>query len=198
MFTGLVESVAVLAGLDQMALSIKDPGAWPEEPWVEGESIAVSGCCLTLVDWSGGVLRFDLSEETLARTGLGGKSPGSLVNLERAMKVGDRLGGHIVQGHVDRVGRCVGAAKTEGGWIYRFDAGPGAEPWLLEKGSICVDGISLTMVEPRGTEFDVAVIPHTLEHTSLQQTQAGDAVNIEFDLLLKHSAHLHSLRQGRS
>lgn len=172
--------------------------AWPGEPWVEGESIAVSGCCLTLVDWSEGRLSFDLSEETLARTCLGAKEAGTLVNLERAMRVGDRLGGHIVQGHVDRVGRCVGAKEHAGSWTYRFDAGEGAEPWLLEKGSICVDGISLTMVEPRGTEFDVAVIPHTLEHTSLRQTQAGDPVNIEFDLLLKHSAHLHSLRPGRS
>src|SRR5690606_14236959 len=129
---------------------------------------------------------------------MGAKAAGCQVTLERAMRLGDRLGGHLVQRHVDRVARCVGAKEHAGSWTYRSDAGAGAAAWLLEAGCSCVDGIRHTIVEPRGTEFDVAVSPHTLAHTSLGQTQAGDPVNIEFDMLLNHSAHLHSLRPRRS
>lgn len=174
-------------------LLVSAPVDWPDTPWREGESLAVNGVCLTLVDWDEG-LRFDLSSETLARTTLGNLGPGSPVNLERAMSATDRFGGHWVQGHVDQVGSLVSLSERDDTWTFRFDAGEGANAFLVDKGSITVDGISLTVVEPEGTEFDVAVIPHTYRHTNLSRMRPGDAVNIEFDILAKYVDRMISLR----
>jgi riboflavin synthase len=181
--------LGTVEGWEGPRLSVSAPlGAWPQDPLQLGESVSVNGCCLTVVDL-GGRLIFDLSEETLARTSLGGLRPGSRVNLERAMRVGDRLGGHIVQGHVDQVGVCEGIQTLEGSWIFEFLA-PGGGKYLADKGSISVQGVSLTVVEPQGDRFSVAVIPHTFEATTLGLMEEGEAVNLEFDILVKHVERL--------
>jgi len=150
-----------------------------------GESIAVNGACLTVTGRRGRRFTADVSPETLRRTTLGGLAPGTRVNLERALRLGDRLGGHIVQGHVDGVGR-VEAIDPDGDWLaYRFRAARAVAPYLIEKGSIAVDGVSLTVAACRGSRFTVALVPHTLAQTNLAARRPGDLVNLEADVLLK-------------
>jgi riboflavin synthase len=191
MFTGLVQATSKIVKASREVLVVADPEAWPCDGWQKGESIAVDGCCLTLVDWSGG-LKFELSEETLARTTLGRASIGDRVNLERAMKASDRFGGHIVQGHVDTVGTCIGIEPLDQSVTYRFEAGSEADSLLIDKGSITVDGISLTVIDPADGAFETAIIPHTLAQTSLGDLKVGSRVNLEFDVLAKHVAKLTS------
>jgi riboflavin synthase len=162
-------------------LTLDAPDAWPGEAWVVGESLAVDGCCLTVVSLTDGLV-FDLSEETLARTTLGSFVPGRAVNLERAMKASDRLGGHIVQGHVDTVGTLV---SREGAFV--FEVGPDWSRYLVDKGSVAVNGVSLTVVQPSGGSFLCALVPHTLEVTNLGGAQPGDRLNVEFDVLAKYA-----------
>lgn len=188
MFTGLVQGMGEVVSLNGLKLVLKTPDIWPDDPIQMGESICVAGVCLTVVGMDGG-LHFDLSEETLARTTLGGWKPGRKVNLERAMKASDRFGGHIVQGHVDGLCRCTGVDELEGSWNFKFLA-PGGAKHLVDKGSVALDGISLTIVDPVGEEFTVAIIPHTWDVTTLQYTKPGDAVNLEFDVLSKHAVRL--------
>ena len=163
------------------------------EDCVLGESVAVNGVCLTVVDFAGG-LGFDVSEETYDRSALGGLVTGSRVNLERAMRPMDRFGGHIVQGHVDQVGTVVSVKELEGSWVFRFDVGAAGDKYLIDKGSVTVNGVSLTVIHPDGGHFDVAVIPHTFEVTTLGELKPEDAVNIEFDVLAKHVEKLLSFR----
>jgi riboflavin synthase len=185
MFTGIVQTVATVRSLVG-GLLIVDPKEIPGgEPWHMGESVAISGCCLTIVGFEDG-LRFDLSEETLKRTSIGDMKPGSLVNIERAMSQDERFGGHIVQGHVDATGTVLSVTKTEQAWIFRFQAPAEFDRYLIDKGSVSVDGISLTVVEPDKGAFDVWIIPHTFEVTNFQQTKPGDKVNLEFDVIAKY------------
>lgn len=149
-----------------------------------GESIAVDGCCLTTV--CAGALEFEISPETFSRTVAGSYQVGSRVNLERAMKASDRFGGHIVQGHVDTMGSMVGQG-VDGEWVtMTFDAGLDGDRYLIDKGSVTVNGVSLTVVKPEGGLFSVALIPHTLAVTNLGGLQVGDSVNLEFDVVAKH------------
>jgi riboflavin synthase len=151
-----------------------------------GESIAVNGACLTVTSRRGRRFTVDVSPETFRRTTLGRLAPGARVNLERSLRMGDRLGGHIVQGHVDGVGRLE-AISPDGDWFaYRFRAPRALSPYLIEKGSIAVDGVSLTVFACRGPAFTVALIPHTLAETTLGERKPGDRVNLEADVLLKH------------
>ena len=164
----------------------------PADPIAEGESIAVDGCCLTTV--CAGALEFEISPETFSRTVAGSYEVGSKVNLERAMKASDRFGGHIVQGHVDVVGSVVGQG-VDGEWItLTFDAGLDGDKYLIDKGSVTVNGVSLTVVKPEGGIFSVALIPHTLAATNLGGLEAGSSVNLEFDVLAKH---VEKLMAGR-
>jgi riboflavin synthase len=150
-----------------------------------GESIAVNGACLTVTVRRGRRFTVDVSPETLRRTTLGHLAPGTRINLERALRVGDRMGGHIVQGHVDGVGRLESIAR-DGDWLlYRFQAPRTLVPYLVEKGSIAVDGVSLTVFACRGPSFTVALIPHTLAETTLGERKPRDRVNLEVDVLLK-------------
>lgn len=151
-----------------------------------GESVAVNGACLTVTSGTGARFTVDVSPESLRRTTCGSLSRGSQVNLERSLRMGDRLGGHIVLGHVDGVG-TVDRIKPEGDWVlYRFRAPKPIWPYLVEKGSIAVDGISLTVYDCRDGRFTVALIPHTLAETTLANRVPGDRVNLEADVLLKH------------
>lgn len=185
MFTGIVQAVGQILSVEQR-LSIKVPSIPEWEPWVLGESVAVDGCCLTVVSADDGTLGFDVSEETARRTTFGQFKPGDQVNLERAMRPSDRFGGHIVQGHVDTAGELISIQPTGQAPVYRFRVDASMDRYLIDKGSIAINGISLTVVSPRGGEFDVAIIPHTLSATNLQDLSVGGKVNIEFDVIAKH------------
>ncbi len=153
---------------------------------VLGESIAVDGACLTVTSGNGKHFTVDASPETLRRTTIGALARGSRVNLERSLRLGDRLGGHIVLGHVDGVGR-LDAITPEGDWVlFRFRAPKPIWPYLVEKGSIAVDGVSLTIFKCQDGRFTSALIPHTLQETTLADRVPGDRVNLEADVLLKH------------
>jgi riboflavin synthase len=173
MFTGLVQQVGELVSLENQRILIS--ASFPDDDPIQiGESIAINGCCLTVVSCSDGILAFDLSEETLRLTTTGQTKP---------LKANDRLGGHFVQGHVDGMGRLVSIKDST---VFTFSYPPEDSPLVCPKGSITIDGVSLTIVDPRESEFDVWVIPHTLQHTNLGSKQPGDFVNLEFDILAKH------------
>jgi len=196
MFTGLVETTGTLArrtarGGDAR-LTIRAAGlVTPEDPLVLGESIAVDGVCLT-VDTipEADSFEVDASTETLAKTTLGALALGAPVNLERALAVGARLGGHIVSGHVDGVGRVASVATVGGAWKVVFEAPVELARYIAAKGSICVSGVSLTVNHVAGASFDVMLIPHTLAKTSLKDLAAGQRVNLEVDLLARYVARL--------
>jgi riboflavin synthase len=187
MFTGLVEARSpVRAAADRGAgrrLCVLRPPGFDVRA---GDSICVSGVCLTVAGDPDGDLEFDLSAETLARTSLGEIGAGEELNLERAMRLSDRLDGHLVAGHVDGRGRVAAVRDPrDGGRTITIEVEPGFERYLVDKGSVAVDGVSLTVVSPRGRMFDVAVIPVTLEKTTLGRAEPGRVVNLEADLIGK-------------
>ncbi|MEX0937421.1 MAG: riboflavin synthase [Pirellulales bacterium] len=188
MFTGLVESfaevTAVVAEPPGLRLTVRDPAIAAEAR--QGESIAVSGCCLTAVEIRDGQVAFQAGPETLARTTLGQLKAGSKVNLERSLRVGDRLGGHFVTGHVDAVGKLLDRMDEQDWSTFWFGVPAGLTRQMASKGSIAVDGVSLTLVEVHDNRFSVALIPHTLHVTTLGTLRVGDAVNLETDLLAKY------------
>ncbi len=151
-----------------------------------GESVAVNGCCLTVTAHDAETCRFEAGPETLRRTNLGDLRNGDRVNLERSLRVGDRLGGHIVQGHIDGVGR-IERILSDGAWVMIwFACPPELSAQMVSKGSVAVDGVSLTLVDVEDGRFSVALIPHTLAHTTLGFKRPGDPVNLETDLLAKY------------
>jgi len=188
MFTGLVEALGTVALVRDeppgKRLVIREAELAAEAKI--GESIAVSGCCLTVVAIDGDTLAFEAGPETLSRTVLGGLQAGDAVNLERSLRVGHRLGGHFVTGHVDGLG-ALDARADEGDWsTFWFRAPRPLMAHLVSKGSIAVDGVSLTVVEVEAERFSVQLIPHTLGATTLGRLLPGDAVNLETDLLAKY------------
>jgi len=188
MFTGLVEALGRIESVVEEEAGRRLTVLWPElaEPFVMGESIAVNGCCLTVVAIDGNRFETQAGPETLVRTNLGALNPGDAVNLERSLRVGDRLGGHFVQGHVDATA-VLSERRIEGEWEFlAFQVDPKWTPLMVEKGSIAVDGISLTLVEVSDGGFSVMLIPHTLAMTTLGNRRVGDTVNVETDMLAKH------------
>ena len=197
MFTGLVETTLAVLSLEPKGsggfgarLRLPQPEFAPDlPPWEPelGESLSISGCCLSLAALEpDGALIFDLSAETLERTWFRDARPGRAVNLERSVRLADRLGGHLVSGHVDGRGEIVGIEDPgDGGRLFTFEVEPGFERYLIEKGSVAVDGISLTVVEPQGRRFGVAVIPETLARTSLGTASVGQSVHLEADQIGK-------------
>jgi riboflavin synthase len=187
MFTGIIASTGRIARLAPRTGGVRLTVV-PRRSLgrlVLGESIAVSGACLTVTGRAGRGFTVDVSPETLRRTTLGSWVPGTTVNLERAMKLGDRLGGHIVQGHVDGVGTLERITPDRQWILYRFRAPAAVIPYLVEKGSVAIDGVSLTVFSCRRGTFSVALIPHTLAQTTLVARQPGDRVNVEADVLMK-------------
>jgi riboflavin synthase len=192
MFTGIVcevgTVVAAAGGADGLRLEIEAPDT--AAATAVGDSVAISGCCLTVISVDDGRLAFDAVPETLERTSLGRLETGSRVNLETAVRAGEPLGGHYVQGHVDGVG-TVRRVDPEGvGARMWFDAPPEVVPYIVEKGSIAVEGTSLTVAAVEDGRFAVALVPHTLEATTLGALEAGDPVNLEADVLAKYVERL--------
>jgi riboflavin synthase len=190
MFTGLVEALGKVDAIESngpgRVLDIAEPRLAPELS--RGESVAVNGVCLTAIDIARETFRFQVGPETLRLTNLGELEPGKRVNLERAIKAGDRLGGHVVQGHIDGLGR-VQTRDRQGDWeTIRFSCPAELTRQMVRKGSVAVDGISLTLVDVTATGFSVALIPHTLAVTTLGFKQAGESVNVETDLFAKYIA----------
>ena len=190
MFTGLVEALGHIERVSDERDGRRISIVWPELPDLDpikmGESIAVNGCCLTAIRCSGTEFDVQAGPETLKRTNLDDRKSGDLVNLERALKVGDRLGGHFVQGHIDTTA-VLRQRQRQGDWEFlEFDVDPSWTKLMVQKGSIAVDGISLTLVDVGISAFSVMLIPHTLRMTTLGPCAVGDRVNIEVDMLAKH------------
>ena len=188
MFTGLVETMGHVHALEPRTAGIRlviDAPAIAEGIQI-GDSIANNGCCLTVVQIHETLLGFDAGPETLACTNLGQKQVGDNINLERSVCLGDRLGGHLVTGHVDGLGELIKREDEEDWSTFWFKTPPNLSRQMASKGSITVDGISLTLVDVTAAQFSVALIPHTLEVTTLGNLQVGDQVNLETDLLAKY------------
>ena len=198
MFTGLIEGVGRLAASEPRGGDVRlriDAGTLPFADVALGESIAVSGVCLTVVEFDAASFAADASTETLSLTTLGGLKAGQAVNLERAMRPTDRLGGHLVSGHVDGVGRVLSVHDDARSQRWRFAAPAALLKYIATKGSICVDGVSLTVNAVDGEGFEVALIPHTVAHTAFSSTAVGDAVNLEVDLVARYVERLLSARE---
>lgn len=189
MFTGLVQTLGTVRaaeddGFGGRTLRVREPAVAPQ--LALGESVAVNGVCLTVVAHDAEAFDFQVGPETVHRTVLGTLAEGDRVNLERSLRVGDAIGGHFVTGHVDTVGRIAGREKS-GEWeTVWFEYDPQCDDLLVSKGSIAVDGVSLTVVDVEPGRFSVMLIPHTLAHTTLGTKTLGDRINLEFDLLAKH------------
>ena len=187
MFTGIVEEVGVVAKISETAMTIR--ASKVTEDLKLGDSIAVNGACLTAVSIGGNrknEFSVDLSPETMRRTALGDLSPGRPVNLERALLVSDRMGGHIVQGHVDGTGRVMSTKPEGDSVIFRIRVPKRLSRYIVDKGSIAVDGVSLTVAKVNGDVFSVALVPHTLQMTILGDISIRHRVNIEVDIMAKY------------
>jgi riboflavin synthase len=201
MFTGLIQTTGIwekfTAGAEAGSLTLK---AGPWTPLLtKGESIAVDGVCLTVVDFTERTVRFDVLMETLHRTSFGERKPGDWVNLERALRLGDSMGGHIVSGHVDGTGTVRSLTRAGRDWIVEIACSDELLNGIVPKGSIALDGISLTIAELRSESFTVHIIPHTWESTSLSQARVGRQVNLETDMIGKYVArYLKNVMPSRS
>jgi riboflavin synthase len=188
MFTGLIEGTGTLQRIDRLeadALMIIQAN-FDMGKIVLGESIAVDGACLTVVSFKGNVFSADISAETLGRTTLGRKAPGSRLNLERALRVGNRLGGHIVSGHVDGIGVLKDQRREGRSLRLFFSVPPGVSRYIVEKGSIAINGISLTVNGCTEDSFDVNIVPHTARETTIDEWRIGTSVNLETDIIGKY------------
>ena len=198
MFTGLIAGVGRLAAREARGGDARlriDAGSLPFDAVALGESIAVNGCCLTVVAFDTRSFAVDASNETLALTTLGELAIGAPVNLERAMLPTDRLGGHLVSGHVDGLAVATKRWDDARAERWRFEATMALLRYVAHKGSVCVDGVSLTVNQVDDTCFEVALIPHTIAHTAFHALREGDAVNIEVDLLARYVERLLATRE---
>ncbi len=197
MFTGLVIETGLIRALElrgeSARLTVRADAAGPQS--APGDSIAVNGCCLTVAAREGGVISFDLLAETLRCTNLGDLAPGAKVNIEPALTAGAKLGGHFVQGHVDTTARVLDFSPHGVDHRIEIELPAGFAQYVVSKGSIAVDGISLTVAELRGHSFVCWIIPHTREVTNLAMCQTGKRVNLEFDMLAKYVERIVTLRR---
>ncbi|MCX3263572.1 riboflavin synthase [Pedobacter agri] len=191
MFTGIIENLGEVKAIknDHTNVHFTISSAISHELKID-QSVAHNGVCLTVVALNDDTHTVTAIDETLKKTNLGDLKVGSKINLERCMQMNARLDGHIVQGHVDQTAVCIKREELDGSWEYRFKYDASAGNVTVEKGSACVNGISLTVVNSQADEFSVFIIPYTFEHTNLHQVQVGDAVNLEFDIIGKYVARL--------
>ncbi len=191
MFSGIVESLGQIRSVKQEAGNVhfEVEAAFAGDLKID-QSVAHNGACLTVVALTEGAYTVTAIAETLRKTNLGNLQPGSKVNLERCIRLGDRLDGHIVQGHVDLTGTCTEIRDDNGSWLISFNYDPASGFVTVPKGSVCVNGVSLTVVESKSGMFSVAIIPYTWEHTNFHTLSVGDAVNLEFDVIGKYVAVL--------
>ena len=196
MFTGIIETVGIITDLkkDNDNLHITVSSSITNELKID-QSVAHNGVCLTVVAIEKDTFTVTAIKETILKTNLGDWKIGDLINLERAMKLGDRLDGHIVQGHVDQTGSCKSIEEANGSWYYTFEYDKNLNNITIEKGSITVNGVSLTVVNSKENEFSVAIIPYTYENTNFKNFAIGTKINLEFDVVGKYVARLHSLHQ---
>ena len=195
MFTGIIESLGTVKEVrqDQDNLHLTISASITPELKID-QSVAHNGVCLTVVAIETDSYTVTAIRETIEKTNLGDWKSGDLVNLERAMKLGDRLDGHIVQGHVDQIGVCKSVENANGSWYYTFEYSEKLNNITIEKGSITVNGVSLTVVNSKQNEFSVAIIPYTYKHTNFQHFKVGTKINLEFDVIGKYVSRLHQLR----
>lgn len=192
MFTGIIEHIGEVVKLKKELDNIHISISTPITPELKiDQSIAHNGVCLTVVGLDENVYTVTAIKETLDKTNLGGLKVGQKVNIERCMKLGDRLDGHLVQGHVDQTAKCVYVREEKGWHTYTFEYGQ-SQHVTVEKGSICVNGVSLTVVNSQKKSFSVAVIPYTYEHTNFHDLEVGSIVNLEFDIIGKYIAKIKS------
>ena len=194
MFTGIIETLGIVTEIkkEQNNLHLTLSSSITPELKID-QSVAHNGICLTVVAINETKYTVTAIGETINKTNIGNWNVNDEVNLERAMKLGDRLDGHIVQGHVDQIATCIEAYETNGSWHYTFEYDPNRSNITIEKGSITVNGVSLTVVNSEKNKFSVAIIPYTYEHTNFHNFKVGTVVNLEFDVIGKYVARLHSL-----
>lgn len=187
MFTGIIECLGKVQSINQSGDNID---FWITTPITHelkiDQSVAHNGVCLTVVAIAGDAYKVTAVAETLAKTNIGILEAGDTINIERALKVGDRLDGHFVQGHVDTTGTCETVQQLDGSWLYNFSFPEAFAALMIEKGSICINGVSLTAFNVQRDTFTVTIIPYTYEHTTFRQLKAGDSINLEFDVLGKY------------
>ncbi|KGO91078.1 riboflavin synthase [Flavobacterium subsaxonicum] len=195
MFTGIIETAATITHIEKENDNIHYTLTCPIVAELKiDQSLSHDGVCLTVVALQPDSYTVTAIKETLEKTNLKEWTVGTKVNLERAMKLGDRLDGHIVQGHVDQTGVCTAVEEAGGSWYFTFTYDAGPSNITIEKGSITVNGVSLTVVNSKANEFSVAIIPYTYEHTNFNTFKVGTTINLEFDVVGKYVARLHALR----
>jgi riboflavin synthase len=196
MFTGIIETLGIIKDLkkenDNLHITVSSTIA--NELKID-QSVAHNGICLTVVAIDNDSFTVTAIKETILKTNLGDWKVGDLINIERAMKLGDRLDGHIVQGHVDQTGICKTIEEANGSWYFTFDYDKSLNNITIEKGSITINGVSLTVVNSKESEFSVAIIPYTYENTNFKNFKVGEKINLEFDVVGKYVARLHSIKQ---
>ncbi|MFQ3238279.1 MAG: riboflavin synthase [Olleya marilimosa] len=194
MFTGIIETLGTVKQLTTVKdnLDITIESTITNQLKID-QSVAHNGVCLTVVEINDDQYKVTAIKETLDKTNIGDLQINDIVNIERAMKLGDRLDGHIVQGHVDQTAICTEATETNGSWLYTFEYDPKLNNITIEKGSITVNGVSLTVVNSQKNSFSVAIIPYTYEHTNFKQFKIGTKINLEFDVIGKYVKRLNEL-----
>ena len=192
MFTGIIESLGKITNVkaDRGNIDFTIESEISKELKID-QSVSHNGVCLTVTDKSNNTHTVTAVKETLDKSSLRNFSVDDLINLERAMKLGERLDGHLVQGHVDGVAKCISVSVNDGSWIYQFEFDVQNEMLLIEKGSICINGVSLTVFDIAENTFKVTIIPYTYENTSFKTLKVGDIVNIEFDMIGKYLARFN-------
>ena len=191
MFTGIIEATGKATAIthDQGNLELWVSSPISSELKID-QSVSHNGICLTVVELREGQHRLTAIDETLRKTNLGQLKTGDVINIERCMAVNGRFDGHIVQGHVDQTGECISVTDDNGSWLYEFRYKPSPQNMIVEKGSICINGISLTAFDAVDDRFKVAIIPYTYEHTNIHSVKAGTLVNLEFDIVGKYIARM--------
>lgn len=196
MFTGIIETLGRIKSIEkeQDNIHISISSDITNELKID-QSVAHNGICLTVVAIENDCYTVTAIKETIEKTNLGHWNTGDVVNLERAMRLGDRLDGHIVQGHVDQIGKCINFENANGSWYYTFQYDSSLNNITIEKGSITVNGVSLTVINSKRNEFSVAIIPYTYEHTNFHEIKEGSIINLEFDVIGKYVSRLQELRK---